>query len=249
MDIGRILRFLDNQLKIREIEDASQNGLQVQGKREINKIGFAVDSDIETLKKAKANSCGLLIVHHGLFWSDNSVMVGLKYNRIRFLMENSLALYACHLPLDMHEEYGNNISLARMIGLKGISPFGYSHGFAIGFSGEIEKMPIEKLAELVDSKLGSNSKIHRFREMPVQRIGIISGSGGSGVYECPGLGVDTLLTGEANYHRLLDAREIGINVIEAGHYETETIGLKRLMDKVNEVLGAECVFIDSKKEL
>jgi dinuclear metal center YbgI/SA1388 family protein len=249
MEIAKILRFLDNQLKIREIEDTSQNGLQVQGKREISKIGLAVDSDTETLKKAKANSCDMLIVHHGLFWSDNSLMIGLKYNRVKFLVENSLALYACHLPLDMHEEYGNNISLARMIGLKGISPFGYSHGFSIGFRGEAERMPVERLAGLVDSKLGSNSKIHQFREGPAHRVGIISGSGGSGVYECPGLGVDTLLTGEVNYHRLLDARELGINVIEAGHYHTETIGLKRLMDKVKEVLGVECVFIESRKEL
>ena len=127
-----ITRFLNKPLNIRNIPDNSKNGMQARGTKEVKKIGFAVDACMEVFNKAKEQDCDLIIVHHGILWKKSNVPKAQLEKRISFLKKHGISLYAAHLPLDLHPEYGNNIRLARLLGLKGLKGFGDYHKVMIG---------------------------------------------------------------------------------------------------------------------
>jgi len=113
MLLNEIVDYLDEFLDIKNIQDSCKNGLEVEGKEEIKKIGFSVDACLESFQKAVSVKCDLLIVHHGMFWGDIEYVTDITYERVKHLIKNDIALYAAHLPLDIHPEVGNNVQLAR----------------------------------------------------------------------------------------------------------------------------------------
>lgn len=209
--------------------DNSANGIQVGHRvRNIGKLAFAVDACLETFMRSK--DADVLVVHHGLFWGREQRLEGHHYERIRFLMEHDLALYAVHLPLDAHQELGNNYGMAHALGLGNLSPFGFFKGRAIGVSGDLDKDG--EIGEIQERLFGSDViRVLPFGKKPIRSVAIVSGGAPFMVDEAIERGIDLFITGDAShniYHRCLESK---INVIFAGHYITEIWGVKLLMER------------------
>ncbi len=242
-----ITRFLNKELKIRSFQDSSKNGLQVKAKKEISKIGFAVDACLSTFEKAKKEKAGLLIVHHGLFWKGLKDKTGIKKKRINFLKKNKISLYACHLPLDTHPRYGNNIQLAEILDLRNIKKFGKYHGKTIGFQGEFKKsVTISKIADILNKKIKTKSRIYQFKKNKIKTIGIVSGGGSEDLEEAFNKKLDCFLTGEMPHFSYNLAKDLKQNIILSGHYETETVGVKALMPLLKQKFDVKTIFIENK---
>ncbi len=246
MNRNVLVHALDTYLRVHEIEDQSMNGLQVEGPAEIQRVAFAVDSSLAGFQKAVAQSADLLIVHHGLFWGKERALVGPFYQRIRTLVTGNLGLYAAHLPLDMHEEVGNNVQLARALNLEVAGPFQDRRGTAIGVIARPSAGPLDReaLRNRVNSRLETQSVVQWYGTAQVQTVGIVSGGAASMIGLAAQQGCDLFLTGETNHNYAHDAPEYGMNVVFAGHYATETVGLKALAHWIEEKFMLETFFID-----
>jgi dinuclear metal center YbgI/SA1388 family protein len=238
--------FLDDYLRVNEIEDASQNGIQVEGPKEVTRIAFAVDGCLATFEQAVAAGAQLLIVHHGLFWSKPVRLVGLLFQRVRMLVEGGCGLYAVHLPLDLHPEIGNNAELARLLALEDTHPFGEYHGTKIGISGICSpSISLNALVERLTQATGEPPlRILDHGPNEVSRVGCISGGAASLIGQAADAGLDTFVTGETSHSSFHDASEYGLNVVFGGHYATETLGLKALANRIAERFGLDTLFLD-----
>ena len=244
--VNEIVKFLDKELKIRSIPDRSKNGLQVRCKSNIEKVGFAVDSDLLTLEKAKLNGVDMLIVHHGIIWKP------LKYKdlvkkKISFLKKNNMSLYGAHLPLDAHEKYGNNIELCRILDLIKTKKFGGYEGAIVGFAGEFkEPKDINEIAQILDKKLETQCKVFEFGKKTIKKIGIVSGGGTDSLPDAVKQKKDCFLTGETGLGAYRRAQDYKMSMIVAGHYATETLGVKALMPVISKRFKVQTIFIDNK---
>ncbi len=226
--------------------DASLNGLQVGDlDAEISKVAFAVDASLATIQEAAKQGADVLFVHHGLFWGRPIAITGRHYARVKALLDNKLALFACHLPLDAHMELGNNSQMARRLGLKDIQPFSMFRGVTVGCKGVFEE-PLD--AGQIKDRLGvrlndTNYEINcdgrRFRT-----VGIVSGEGAGDVFQAMDQDLDLLITGESRYNVVNDCLESGIGMLCLGHYETETFGVKAVKDLVEREYGLSTCFVD-----
>lgn len=241
-----VVDFLDTTLQTSKIRDYSCNGLQIQGVDTINKVGLAVDACMEMYELAAAEECQLFIVHHGIIWNGLHNVTGRYYRHIKYLIENGLNLYASHLPLDLHPHVGNNVQLAKLLSLQKIKPFGFYNGVDIGFEGTLPvKAERSKLASILCKELNTECTIFPFGKEMIQRVAIVSGGGGKELTEAIQKGIDCYITGESvheNYHAALEA---GINVIYAGHYHTEKMGVQALGKLIEKQFGIETVFLDT----
>jgi dinuclear metal center YbgI/SA1388 family protein len=246
MKTRELQNILNDYLNSESIEDYSLNGLQVGDlNQDIKRIVFAVDASKESILGAAKENADALIVHHGLFWSKQVPIAGIMFERIKLLIENNIALFAYHLPLDMHPESGNNIQIARALGLTGISQFGNYHGMKIGFKGEFpEPENLENILKKFPGEMRNNCHIFKKGKDAVRTIGIVSGGAASEVSDAISEGLDCYLTGETSHSIFHDIQENGINVIFAGHYFTETYGVKALMKWVQENNKIPCSFFD-----
>ena len=226
MDILQLSHYLDNLLDIQSIEDAPNalNGLQVQNTGEIKKIGLAVDLCQATINLAIEKNCQMLFVHHGIFWGGLQRFRGSFYKKISSMMRANLGLYSAHIPLDLHPVLGNNKALADLIGLKNIEPFGEYGGIKIGFKGTINKKPAETLAKDLEEKLNSPAKVIGTGD--IQSIGLVTGGAADIIQQASSEGLDAYITGEGANHHYHDAIEGKCILIFAGHYATETGGVK-----------------------
>lgn len=247
-ELKTIKDFIDKELKVAEVEDVSNNGLQVEGKKEIKKIAFAVDACVEVFEKAIGAGADMVIVHHGMSWADSlKFITDINYNRIKLLIKNDISLYACHLPLDMDDKYGNNIQLAKMLELEDIKDFGAYHGVDIGKMGQFkDEITIEELKKILEEKLSTKCQMFKFGKEKIKTIGIVSGAAADVLNEAAQKELDCFLTGEAPHHSYHEAKEARMNVIMAGHYETETVGVRALMPLLEEKFGVETVFLDAQ---
>jgi dinuclear metal center YbgI/SA1388 family protein len=249
--IRNITRFLNKTLRIRQIKDASLNGLQVRSRNTgvITRVGFAVDACLSTFEQAKKLDVDLLVVHHGIKWRPQKDSV-LAEQRIAFLKKSNMALYAAHLPLDLHREYGNNIQLARVLDLRHLRKFGRYHGVMIGYAGIFKTATSPAaVAGLVKSQLASACRVFPFGKDRIRSIGIISGGGGGMVSDAVKEKLDCFLIGEIDLAAYNAAKDQRMNLVVAGHYATETVGVKALMPLIRETFGVETIFIEDKKNL
>lgn len=230
-------------------KDISLNGIQIQNSgpdsKEIKKLAFAVDACEATAKKAVQFGADLLFVHHGLFWGNCQTITGSFYKRIAAFIKNDLALCAYHIPLDANIPYGNNFGLAEKVGLQNCEQFGSWRGMVLGIKGSLaQELTIDQLAE----KLLGPDKTPRaklaFGKEKIKSVGIISGGASEDVADAVKEGLDCYITGEFAHEDFHFAQEMGINVIAGGHYQTETMGVSLVMQKVQSELGLECLFID-----
>jgi dinuclear metal center YbgI/SA1388 family protein len=248
--LQEIVSFANKLLEVAEIEDypGAVNGLQLENRGTISKIGAAVDASSHTIEMAISERVDLLVVHHGIFWGGVSPVTGPVYRRLAKAMEADLAIYSVHLPLDFHPEIGNNVLLAEALGLTPVSPFWFGKGRPQGYLSTVG-LELSELVGRAERVLG-----HRIWCCPAgpscaRRIGIVTGGAGSHLVEVAAEGVDTFVTGEGPHHTFVLAEELGINLLYGGHYATETFGVKRLAARLAEKFSLPWTFLDHPSEL
>lgn len=229
--------------------DPSRNGIQIENSapeaKQIAKVAFAVDACEATAKRAAEAGAGLLFVHHGLFWGGCTPLTGTHYKRIKAFLDADLALYASHIPLDANPVVGNNYGLAFRLGLENMQPFGSWRGMKIGVLGTLPK-PLS-LTELESRLFPHGEKANHllsFGKQAVSTVAIISGGAGEDFEQAVAAGADVFITGEIGHEEFHPIEESGINVIAGGHYQTETVGVNLVRQKLEQDLGLETVFID-----
>ncbi len=246
MKRNELLTYLDDYLRVKEIKDDSQNGLQVEGSEEVIKVAFAVDACLAAFEQAIAEKAQLLIVHHGLFWEKPLRLVGPHFRRVQTLIKGDCGLYAAHLPLDAHPEVGNNAELARLLGLQDTHPFGDYHGVEIGVAGILEP-PLEiptLIGRLIQALSIPPIRVLGHGPEEAHRVGCISGMAADFIDQVDAAGLDTYITGETNHTFFHQAAERKLNVIYGGHYATETLGVKALARHLAEKFGLATAFLD-----
>jgi dinuclear metal center YbgI/SA1388 family protein len=246
MKQDELVSYLDEYLQIRAIEDSSNNGLQVEGSDRVTRLAFAVDASQASFEAARDAAAQMLIVHHGLFWGKPIMVTGIHLHRLQTLLDAGVSLYAAHLPLDFHDEVGNNVTLARWLNLEGIEPFGDYKGLPAGFAGRLSQpCSLGQFAALVERLLGEPVlRVWPFGDDTVNKVGIVSGGAGSLVSQAADACLDVYLTGEVSHVAYHEARELGVNVVFGGHYATETAGLHSLAEHLSDRFGLETVFLE-----
>lgn len=224
-----IVEYLDDYLQVRAFADEANalNGLQAENGGLVGSIVAAVDASLETIEAVQGPA--LLLVHHGLFWDGNVPLTGRRMRRVRALLSRDIALYSAHIPLDAHAEVGNNTVLARMLGAKVAGPFGQYRGAPIGVHGTLD-LGRDALVARLDEQLQTRTHLIPGGPSHVRRIGIVTGAASSALREARDLGLDTFITGEGPHHTHFDAMEWGINLLYAGHYATEQVGVRALAE-------------------
>ncbi len=245
MQRDELIHWLDHILETSAYQDASLNGLQIEGAREIHKIAVATDACQATIDGAVAAGAQLLIVHHGLFWGRCEVIKGAHGRRVRAAIRGDLNVYCSHLPLDAHPTMGNNALLARLLDLVDARPWGGDPARPIGVAGRLPKpLAPAALAQRLEALLGGPVQTLPFGPDPIRSVGIISGAAGSLVDQGMHDGLDAVITGEGRYGQFFLAEEGGISLFFAGHYATETQGVQALAQHVQDEHGLPWVFLD-----
>ena len=244
MDIHQISHHLDGLLDIHSIKDYPKalNGLQVENTGEIRKVGLAVDACRATIDMAEAAGCQMLFVHHGLFWGGLQPVRGPFFDKLSALIRANMALYSAHLPLDVHPLLGNNRALAEGIGLEKCEGFGDYEGQLIGLRGRLARQPAEQLAQRLEQHLGSPVKMIGAGE--VETVGLVTGGAGGFLHQAIEAGLDAYITGEGASHLYHEATEGGCVLFLAGHYATETGGVRAVGRHLEQQFGLETVFLD-----
>ena len=216
--LKRITEWLDGTLDVAAFSDVSNNAIQIDREGDaVTKVAFAVDASLEAVQAAAAAGAQLLVVHHGISWGGGiQRLTDGVYNVVKAAMDANLALYAVHLPLDANHAYGNNYELARYLGLKNLKPAFVYHGETIGVIGTLP-----------------NGK----------KVGVCSGGAGCHAVDAKALGCDLFITGEADWGETIAAENVGMPFVCAGHYQTETFGVKAVAKAMARQLKVATVFI------
>jgi dinuclear metal center YbgI/SA1388 family protein len=228
--------------------DPSANGLQVgSGEREVEHVAAAVDAAVETVERAATAGADLLLTHHGIFWGDTERLTGRQYDRVAALFEGDMSLYTAHLPLDGHATLGNAAHIANLLDLEGRDAFGDHGGRYVGQMGTLpDPLSIETVVRTIHPHLdtgGHEIRVLNFGPDPVLDVAIVTGSGTDFVDEAVAAGADVLITGEGKQQVYHEAREHGIHVVLAGHYATETFGVRAIAD-LTDGWGMDTTFVD-----
>jgi dinuclear metal center YbgI/SA1388 family protein len=245
--LHKVIEEADRYLNVANVPDygGAYNGLQLQNDGHVKRIASAVDASEPVIKKAVARGVDLLVVHHGLYWHGLQKMVGPTYRKFKLAMDNNLALYSSHIPLDIHPEIGNNVLLVQKIGLSNGVPFGDFKGIPIGIKGSFSG-DLNALQTAVSAAVGARVHLCHGRDgMDPGTVGVVTGGAGSEVQKMAELGIETFITGEGPHWSFPLAEELRVNLIYAGHYATETFGVQALANMLSEKHGVENVgFID-----
>ncbi|HEV8215775.1 MAG TPA: Nif3-like dinuclear metal center hexameric protein [Gemmatimonadaceae bacterium] len=251
-ELAEIAAFLDDVLQIATVPDypGALNGVQLANRGEIDRIATAVDFSTAAINGAIDSGARLLLVHHGMFWGSPQPIVGHRYGRIRALIEHDIAVYSAHLPLDVHPELGNNALLAAKLGLEPSGGFASFQGRSIGLSGRADvptRMLVDRVTEL-SKEFGGTLVATPFDPRQITRAwGLCTGAGAdsSTLGEAAERRLDTIIVGEGPHHTAVEARDRGIVVLYAGHYATETLGVRALGEAVAARFGVSSTFIDA----
>jgi len=250
IDLAAVVSYLDRYLRTSEVPDAPNalNGLQLANGGTISRVTAAVDLCDATVQMAAQQGADLLLVHHGLFWGGLQPLTGRAYRRVAGLIRHNIALYSAHLPLDVHPEVGNNAVLAHRLGVARRGEFGEEYGMRIGVWGEVD-IPRAVLAQRLGEVVGGHPRLMAFGPERVRRVGIVTGAAGSMIGQAAAQGLDTYITGEGAHHTFFDAEELGLNVFYAGHYATETFGVKALAARLCTEFDLPWSFLDHPTDL
>jgi len=250
IDLAVVVSYLDRYLRTSEVPDAPNalNGLQLANGGTISRVTAAVDLCDATVQMAAQQGADLLLVHHGLFWGGLQPLTGRAYRRVAGLIKHNIALYSAHLPLDVHPEVGNNAVLAHRLGVARRGEFGEEYGMRIGVWGEVD-IPRAVLAQRLGEVVGGHPRLMAFGPERVRRVGIVTGAAGSMIGQAAAQGLDTYITGEGAHHTFFDAEELGLNVFYAGHYATETFGVKALAERLCTEFDLPWTFLDHPTDL
>ena len=250
--LASIAEYADAVLRTAEVPDYPNalNGIQLANRGPITRIAASVDISRRVIEQTIEVGANLLVVHHGMFWSGLQPLRGSHYDRVRLLLDNDIAVYSSHLPLDAHPELGNNALLARELGLVPSGGFAQYRGLMIGVRGETD-LPTSTLIDRAHAFARQHGGDARSSPADSDRVtrrwAICTGAGASAdtMAEAAAAGVDTLIVGEGPHWTAVDAPEAGMVIIYAGHYATETLGVRALAERVANRLGVPWSFIDA----
>ena len=227
------------------VDDYCPNGLQVEGQKSITKIGTAVSASLATIQEAVRQNVHALIVHHGMFWErDSQLIIGVKREKLRLLLDNGISLLGYHLPLDIHQEYGNNWKAARDMGWQELQPFGFYKGTAIGVRGILRDTSREKLQEILEVYYQHPANVALGGKKEIKSLALISGGAHKMINDAVVGKVDAFITGSFDEPIWNIAHEEGINFYALGHSATEKVGPKAIGDYLASKFGLEHTFID-----
>lgn len=241
-----LINYLDAYLRIDEIDDYGPQGLQVEANADdIERIALAVDTAPAVVAAAAEWGAHMLLVHHGVLWGELGPIAGALGRRVRALLENDMHLYGAHLPLDAHPEVGNNAELARMFDIEIEEWWCAPKGTPLAVLGKaLPGATLDQLVAQIEDKLQTEARVLAEGPQQVSRVAILSGFGADQIAEAGQMGADTFLTGERSHTSYWAAADHGINVIYAGHYATETVGVKALGRHLSQKFGVEVKFFD-----
>ena len=247
-----VVQYLDDLLDVVSVPDYPNalNGLQLANDGSVNRIAAAVDFSSRTIAAAVQADANLLIVHHGMFWGGLQPINGTYFERLRTLISRNVAVYSSHLPLDRHALYGNNALLAAELGLEPAAEFARFKTISIGVcgKGDIKTTELAERADAFARKHGGavrTTPITALRRTRAWAICTGAGASTETLNEARERGIDTLIVGEGPHHTAVDADEIGIAVIYAGHYATETLGVRALAAHVSDRFGVPWTFLEA----
>lgn len=245
-DLAEIVAYLNQELRTDFISDypGAMNGLQLANEGRVERVVAAVDASLPVIEKAAEGGPGLLIVHHGMFWQGAQPVTGAFYRKLKTVMDAGLAVYSSHLPLDMHPLWGNNVLMAQAVGLYDMEPFFEQKGQYLGVKGSWTG-DLDDLISAVGCAVGG-ARVHLCPggARNVSKVGLITGGAGSEVAKAASEGIDTFITGEGPHWSYPLAEELGINLIYAGHYATETFGVRALAEEIAKRYALPHRFID-----
>jgi len=226
--------------------DAALNGIQVDNDGSaVRKIAFAVDAAMETFEQAAAVKADMLFVHHGIFWGVPSRIAGNIRQRIKFLLDHNICLYAVHLPLDQHHQFGNNAVLAQLLGLENLQPFGVYHGKKIGYKGVFPApVTIDEAVKKISFMDRPPAGVFPFGKKDCLTAAVVSGGSSSNARDAIEEGIDLFITGESFHGVYHDCLEAKLNMIAGGHYSTEVWGVRAVMQHCSKELGIDVEFLD-----
>jgi len=242
-----MVNYCNDLLAIQDFNDYCPNGLQVEGKSEIRKLVAGVTASQAFIEQAVAQDADAILVHHGYFWkNENASIVGLKKKRIARLLQCDVSLLAYHLPLDAHGDYGNNVALARVLGLQvdGCVQQGSAKGL-LWYGKLPQAMPAGQLAELLQTRL-QREPLHlpSHSDQPVHSIAWCTGGAQGYMEQAAELGVDAYLSGEVSEQNFHLARELDMHYFAAGHHATERYGVQALAEHLQQRFQIETIFVD-----
>jgi dinuclear metal center YbgI/SA1388 family protein len=243
--LSDIVTFLDRELNTAGIPDYSgaMNGLQLENSSgRVDRVIAAVDASLPVIEAAAAGGPGLLLVHHGMFWQGAQPLKGAFFKKIRTAMEAGLAVYSSHLPLDVHPTWGNNVCLANALGVSDLEPFLNWKGMPLGLRGGWHGNRRELELRLSEAVGGGPVQICPGGTDRISSVGIVTGGAGSEI--AAAVGVDAFITGEGPHWGYVLAEELGLNVFYAGHYATETFGVKALARDLCRNFEVDWEFVD-----
>ena len=230
-----LVQYLDDILETASVPDYPNavNGLQVGNRGRITSVAASVDFSGKAVSAAASAGADLLLVHHGMFWSGAKPITGASYDRMRALLDNDIAVYSSHLPLDRHQQFGNNVLLSEQLGLIPSGEFASYKGKSIGVRGECDLATGEiarRTRAFADHHGGSLVTTPFEDTRRTLSWAICTGAGASAetLQEAVDTGIDTLIVGEGPHWTAVEAAEIGLTIIYAGHYATETLGVAAL---------------------
>jgi len=247
MDVSDIAQRYDERLRVADYEDAATNGLQVgPADRPVDRVAFAVDAVVETIDAAVEWGADLLVTHHGVVWGGLDSVTGREYDRVGRLVDGDCALYAAHLPLDGHPELGNAAQLADVLGVADRAPFGEHAGEHLGVRGTLpEPTSADELSATLRAELDTAGRpvpVLEFGPDELSEVAVLTGNGADWLREAEAAGVDAFVTGEGKGKLYHEAREAGVSVFLAGHYATETFGVRALQGVADD-WGVETRFL------
>lgn len=238
-------QYLAQVLNIAHYKDYCPNGLQVEGGTEIRKIVSGVTASAALIEAAIAQGADAILVHHGYFWrGENPVITGMKGQRIRRLLENNINLFAYHLPLDGHPEWGNNAQLGKVLGLSGAPSFAEGDLAWLGRDAEGTVRTLGDLAQRVEQRLGRQPMVIGDLSMPVTTVGWCTGGAQGMIDDAAAAGASVYVSGEISEQTVHSALEQGIGYISAGHHATERYGVQAVGSHLASHFGVEHVFVD-----
>jgi dinuclear metal center YbgI/SA1388 family protein len=250
VSLDTVVHALDTELRTADIVDygGAHNGLQVANRRGVSRVATAVDASRDTIRDAAESGADLLVVHHGLFWGGVQPITGVTYERLRLLFDYDLALYSTHLPLDAHPVMGNNVQLARALGLEPTGAFAQHKGVSIGVSGEadVDTDTLVARATAYAQRYGGSVRSSLSPAgRRTRRWALCTGGGANAdtLREAYAMGADTLIVGEGPHHTAVDAIEHDLCIVYAGHYATETLGVQAVGAWLENTFGLPHAFV------
>ncbi len=244
--LTELVKYCDRLLESDSFHDYCPNGLQVQGKQNITTIVSGVTASQALLDAAVTLHADLVLVHHGFFWRGEQPQVtGMKRNRLHTLLQHDISLLAYHIPLDAHPKLGNNVQLAKQLGIRVTDTFPTEFTPSIGFVGKLtEPMPAEQFAEHIATVLQRKPLHIKTHQRPLQTIAWCSGGAQDYIETAANYGIDAYLSGEISERTTHSARELTIDYFSAGHHATERYGIKALGKHLASKFDLTCEFID-----